>query len=1219
MTNTSGPRTVTFHRDGVVLHPEGINAASQGQPNTVKTTRFNALTWLPLSLWDQLHRVANLYFLALSLVVCLPFSPTHWTATTIPFLVVVAWTALKDLYEDVRRGQDDIKENDRKCWRFDPWKNCFESVKFCEVVCGDILCTISEHSFPADLFLLYAPEGGPVFISSANLDGETSWKQRRLPVELLDMLRHQALTSTHGNRLSRGEGDDASLHACFPLQLEDGKRSLLRRGSSGTTVRSRRNTSILSLGVDASPPPPEAVSIAQQFFAPGPEDAGPTRCELAMPTASLWEANGSVSLAAVCARLDGNSLLPRGCILQECPWVLGVAAYVGEETKYRLNATVPIGKIPSMQQDFNRCLTGVATSLVGFCFYLTLMNGRRPAERVHPIIALKYFIILYHVIPVSLYICFEAFKIVLAQKIGRDPQLVDPRTGEAALARTSNLVEELGQVSYVFSDKTGTLTENEMVLAKVCLPGGVDLGDFREEEQGRKKEQGKSAAFEQAESMAPGVRNAREYLGSDGNATADSGKSEMRQSVMQLFLGFTLCHDLMVRSHDTEDASNRDQPFYVGSSPEEVAFADAASVCGIRLFHRGPTVIGQDTCQIAIESSERVKIYSILDVIEFCSDRKRMSVIVQEVGPESKDIFCITKGADNVMGPLLQTPFSKEELQRTKDYACLGLRTIVFAVRYLEQQFVETWRSERAEARATSSSPQELESRLTSLAAKVESSLCLAGITAIEDRLQAGVPEAVSTLGAAGVHFWMLTGDKTETAVAIARSCSAIGSNFELFYVTEEEINSSTAQAQEKAPELAAKLLQDVVKARRADNSDSNRRPAALVMDGSFFRHAHETTEGRCGLYLASLECSVCVCCRLSPQQKQWLIELVKESNPQAITLAIGDGANDVPMISAAHVGIGVRGKEGAQAVQASDVAISQFRFLVPTLLCHGRQNYRRVATFLCYYIYKHVALAMGDAIWAHQSGFTAKNAYPEQLMSVYNFISSLPIFVLLVVGKDVPDFIALASPSMYADGRCRRHFNASVFTRWVLLGLAHGSIAWLIPYYLVFDSKLHGEYTQYEKGTAGKFWVVSLMAFAGTLLCICIQALAITPSGYFRECGAAVAACLVSFVLAALFLGETEIGRAAQPELGRFQLAGKETDASVVTEALLSESIVSSLLVTAIAAYAVHRAFEVVARHHASPGGAVFALISGRDAEPLCSVQSTASDVTYNTFEVHP
>jgi len=225
---------------------------------------------------------------------------------------------------------------------------------------------------------------------------------------------------------------------------------------------------------------------------------------------------------------------------------------------------------------------------------------------------------------------------------------------------------------------------------------------------------------------------------------------------------------------------------------------------------------------------------------------------------------------------------------------------------------------------------------------------------------------------------------------------------------------------------------------------------AGLIMDGTFVKFVLQEDQCRVLLYQLAIASKSCVCCRLSPKQKQKLVQLVKEQNLRGITLAIGDGANDVPMIQGAHVGIGVRGKEGNQAVQASDVAISQFRFLVPLLFCHGRRAYRRVAVFLCYYLYKHIALVTGDMLWAHQNQFYGEIGYSEWLTTAFPMLTTLPVIIVLGYDQDVPNQFANAHPELYSEGLDHTQFNVKVFLIWMSSAVWHGAVAWLVPSFTV-------------------------------------------------------------------------------------------------------------------------------------------------------------------------
>mmetsp|Transcript_5642 Transcript_5642/g.10028 ORF Transcript_5642/g.10028 Transcript_5642/m.10028 type:complete len:337 (-) Transcript_5642:217-1227(-) len=269
---------------------------------------------------------------------------------------------------------------------------------------------------------------------------------------------------------------------------------------------------------------------------------------------------------------------------------------------------------------------------------------------------------------------------------------------------------------------------------------------------------------------------------------------------------------------------------------------------------------------------------------------------------------------------------------------------------------------------------------------------------------------------------------------------------------------------------------------------------------------------------------SCCVCCRLSPQQKRRLVELVKDMNRTGITLAIGDGANDVPMIQGAHVGIGIRGKEGNQAVQASDVALSQFRFLVPLLYCHGRRAYRRVATFICYMFYKHTTLAVGDIFYAHQVGFVPQIAYAEWLNSAFaSVICGLPVLVVVSLDYDLPDEVAVASPELYVEGLQRMRFNAPLLVAWVLSAFYHGGVSWLIPNLTV------GSVNE-EDGEL--FWYSSCISFSLVVIFVNCRLWMVAESPFSKETVGVIVFSFICLTVTLLVLAETPLGDMMQPKI---------------------------------------------------------------------------------------
>jgi len=806
------------------------------------------------------------------------------------------------------------------------------------------------------------------------------------------------------------------------------------------------------------------------------------------PTTAASEAMKLMQVHLPC-NLHYENFVPRGCVLRNVPYILSMAAYLGPDTKTRLNSAPTKAKVSNMQVRLNLGVQGLVAALICFSIYVAVLadiveGGEGPSswpESVPSVLVrfIVYVIILYQIVPISLLVFFEIIKLILGYQIGQDPQMVDPRTGEPALARTADLVEEMGQVNFVFSDKTGTLTENEMVFARCCI-GGEDLGDFRNTEDGQ---------------LPCGVAKARRIL--------EATDSERHDAVRWFFLCMATCHTAQVEAPHVGCSTYS----YSGSSPDEVAFLDSAREVGIT-FESRRLVPGKPGWELHVRSAfspGNLLVFETLVEIPFDSDRKRMSVICRHNGK----LYLIVKGADSVIQSLCKRPFPPKDVEYLSKYSWSGLRTLAFAARELDQAFFETWCIQWTSAQGRED--------VERVAALIEHSFDLVGISAIEDRLQEGVPEAITTIKAAGIRFWVLTGDKTETAVEIVRACH-------LF--TEDMMLVSLVNC--RSIDHAMELLEDgrLALAR-------NRKPSGLVIDGTFVTFVLQARAGPARLYNLALQSRACVSCRLSPNQKQKLVELVRNHDRTGITLAIGDGANDVSMLQGAHIGIGIRGKEGNQAVQASDVAISQFRFLVPLLLCHGRRAYRRVAVFLCYVLYKHISLATGDVVWAHYCTwrFGGQFAYPEWLSASFPaLITGLPMIVLLGFDKDLPDEVVLKTPDLYMEGINRIHFNYQVFVTWVITAIWHGSVAWSVPSVWVgsYSWEAHTP-PHYEPR---EFWAASCVSFVMVIVFLNVRLWLYTYSPFSKPTLLVMAFSFLVLIVIMFGLSHTTPGHLMQPQV---------------------------------------------------------------------------------------
>jgi phospholipid-translocating ATPase len=268
----------------------------------------------------------------------------------------------------------------------------------------------------------------------------------------------------------------------------------------------------------------------------------------------------------------------------------------------------------------------------------------------------------------------------------------------------------------------------------------------------------------------------------------------------------------------------------------------------------------------------------------------------------------------------------------------LGLRTLCLSYRFISSEEYRLWNKKYQEAAA---SIYQREERIDAVSEEIERNMLLMGGTAIEDRLQVGVPETIAELAKSGIKLWVLTGDKTETAINIGYACNLLTTDMNLLILKADNRDETTS--------LLDKTLKEIAK--EVENSEGS--SYALVIDGLTLKYALEEKTRRT-LLAIGMRCVSVICCRVSPKQKAEVVRLVKKEL-KVMTLAIGDGANDVSMIQEANVGIGISGVEGRQAVMASDYAIAQFRYLKKLLLVHGRWSYLRTTEMIMGFFFKNI------------------------------------------------------------------------------------------------------------------------------------------------------------------------------------------------------------------------------------------------------------------------
>uniref|UniRef100_A0A671X6Z2 Phospholipid-transporting ATPase n=1 Tax=Sparus aurata TaxID=8175 RepID=A0A671X6Z2_SPAAU len=740
---------------------------------------------------------------------------------------------------------------------------------------------------------------------------------------------------------------------------------------------------------------------------------GEVLCE--PPNNRLDRFTGTLTYAGQKYPLDNEKILLRGCTLRNTEWCFGLVLFGGPETKLMQNCGKTTFKRTSIDRLMNFLVICVSSQIIhpffssldddnaaGFSAFLTFWS---------------YVIILNTVVPISLYVSVEIIRLGNSFYIEWDRKMYYARKDTPAEARTTTLNEELGQIKYIFSDKTGTLTQNIMIFNK-CSINGKSYGTTEDHTE--------TVDF----SFNP-LADPR-FMFHD-HALVEAVKLE-NPEVHAFFRLLALCHTVMA------EEKKEGEIFYQAQSPDEGALVTAARNFGFVFRSRTPD-------SVSIVEMGQQRSYELLAILDFNNVRKRMSVIVRS--PEGKlSLYC--KGADTI----IYERFHPHVNVLKQEFAGDGLRTLALAYKDLDEEYFNQWKQRHHEA---STEMDDRESKLDQLYEEIEKDLLLLGATAIEDKLQDGVPQTIEQLSKADIKIWVLTGDKQETAENIGYSCNLLREEMTDVFVVSG--NSSDDVRQELRSEEVFRYLFFILS---PDLISSHVQTTAKLLNSqplhSFISptlsqaHALERSTELEFLKTACM-CKAVICCRVTPLQKAQVVELVKKYK-QAVTLAIGDGANDVSMIKAAHIGVGISGQEGMQAVLSSDYSFAQFRFLERLLLVHGRWSYLRMCKFLRYFFYKNFTFTFVHFWYAFFCGFSAQTVYDEWFITLYNLMyTALPVLGMSLFDQDVNDVWSFQHPQLYVPGQLNLYFSKKAFFKCALHSGYSSMVLFFIPYAAMYDT----------------------------------------------------------------------------------------------------------------------------------------------------------------------
>ncbi|WWD18544.1 hypothetical protein CI109_102997 [Kwoniella shandongensis] len=652
------------------------------------------------------------------------------------------------------------------------------------------------------------------------------------------------------------------------------------------------------------------------------------------------------------------------------------------------------------------------------------------------IIFFSSLLVFQNIVPISLYITVEIVKTIQAFFIFQDVEMYYAPYNTPCVPKTWNISDDLGQIEYVFSDKTGTLTQNIMEFKK-CSIQGVSFGEgLTEAMMGAAKREGQDIGpamedqeehlAELKEKMLDTMRHTinNRYLREDKMTLIDpvfasrlgNPSDPLRPHIIDFFRALAVCHSVL------SDAPDPTKPYvldYKAESPDEAALVAAARDAGFPF-------VTKNNNSLDIEVLGTPERWVPLRLLEFNSSRKRMSVVARS--PTGKVVlFC--KGADSViygrLDPNHDEAIKTSTLKDLETFANGGLRTLCIASRDMsEEEYVDWSKKYDAASAATIDRDGEIEKACD----LVEHSLTILGATALEDKLQEGVPDAIAMLHRAGIKLWILTGDKLQTAIEIGYSCNLLTNDMEVMIISADSEDGARAQIEAGLNKIASIVGPPPTTAGgKIVNPGMNTGATfAVVIDGDSLRFALQPSLK--GLFLSlGTQCAAVICCRVSPSQKALTVKLVKDGC-NAMCLSIGDGANDVAMIQEANVGVGLYGLEGSQAAMSADYAFGQFRYLTRLLLVHGRWSYVRVADM-------------------HANGFDATYLFEYTFILMYNlFYTSLPVGILGAFDQDVNPKAAMAFPQLYKRGIAGLNYTRTRFWFYMADGLYQSAVIFFIP-----------------------------------------------------------------------------------------------------------------------------------------------------------------------------
>ena len=934
------------------------------ETNRISTSKYTYLNFMPKILMEQFSRICNIYFLIIALLQTIKsISYTDGSPLILlPLTSIILLNGFKDFFEDRKRVKSDGEENNNQVLIYNQNSKKFFRDIWANIKLGDIIKIKNNQQFPCDLlFLESSPESkGQCKVETKNINGETN------------------------------------------LQIKK--------------INNTKNLNLDKLN----------------YF-----------CETKKPNEYIYEFeavlygindNLTINKEDILHYTYDNFIL-RGSGLRQTEYIIGVAVYIGHNTKSMRNSPQAKQKLSKLELLMNYQIAfifvfQVILSIIASIIHLiTFYSNNAFVEKFINIaenndnfftrfikIVGTWTLLLTNFVPIPLLTSLEFIKYFHGMFMSLDVDMINKYDMKKVKVQSSTLNDELGQISYIFTDKTGTLTKNNMAF-KAFTVGEKNFGILNTIDVDIKKEI-------EIKDKYGSITNV-EFFDNNQELSKELENKEKNNNYLleNFFLNIVLNNSILI---DAKKMNERNQIEYLTSSSDEKCLINFARFCGYTFINR--SIDNIITLEKIVNGQYIRYNYKICNILEFTSERQRMSVIINSKDFEGNNCYILyIKGSDYIINKKLKnkdTNIYKNIFNKVNEYSEKGLRTLVFGYKIISEEEYNKFDNKYKEIIYDI---HHSENDLYNLYDEIENEIELIGTTAIEDQLQYNVENTIYKFVSIGIKVCMLTGDKLETAKSIASSCKLTSNDMKFIHLTNPY--DSIEKLENNLLELFNKEF----------NKNTNKKFCLVITGETFSKIIQNQKTITLFSNLFNLSATI-ICCRVSPKQKAELVHIIKSFNQDKSTLAIGDGANDVGMISEADVGIGIEGIEGTEAARASDFSLSQFSHLQKLLLFHGRESYRRNSNYIIYEFYKNIVFTAPFFYFGFINFFSGESFYDALLIQFFDmFYSVFPMFYFAIFDREYETELYTERPEIYLSGLESKYFNNKIFWKNILLGFIEG------------------------------------------------------------------------------------------------------------------------------------------------------------------------------------